>query len=284
MENRQKWQDSVSRGLIWSSNINEGSDGPECLHIEELGDIWEHCQNGEPSEKALGINYEAAASRRFQISGHHGLNTRILAYGKIYRDHQQYNEHTLNLSAGYQFANAKRTVTLAPLWKWSGSGQYAQHRAEWNENRSRWSWNTEAEWKKQVYFNNDMKHNNNHLLSVFNTLSYGLRDNIVIFGGLDWLQRFSKEKIESYRQPIIRLGAAKQFAGGFDASFYTLLRHRSYKQENEFLSKRRRDNETNLHLKPRRRPLENSRHQTRTHAQTPPRQQQYQMAEQFQAK
>lgn len=248
LENRQKWQGSVSTGLIWSSNINEGSDGSECLHIEELGDIWEHCQNGESSEEAFGINYETAASRRFQINGHHGLNTRILAYGKIYRNHQKYNEHTLNLSAGYQFANAKRTVTLAPLWEWGSSGQHAQHRAygaraEWNETRSRWSWNTEAEWKKQIYFNNDMKHNNHRLFSVFNTLSYGLRDDVVIFGGLDWQQRFSEEPTESYRQPAIRLGAAKQFADGFDASFYTLLRHRSYKQENEFLGKRRRDNE-----------------------------------------
>lgn len=245
---RKNWHGSVSLGGIWSSNSGEGSGQKECWDFYLGDEYWQECQEGAPKNAAFGLSYEAAASHRLQIRGHHGLASRVLAYGKIYRDNQADNEHTLNLSSGYQYADARRTLTLAPLWEWSAEGKHALYRAyglrtEWNEIRNRWSWNTEAEWKRAVYFSDGMQHNNHRLASLFNTLAYSPDSHTAFFGGLDWQQRHADEASESYRQPALRIGAAKQLGNGFDASFHALFRHRSFKQANESLGNRRRENE-----------------------------------------
>lgn len=248
LADRKNWHGSLSLGSMRNSNVGEGSGQSECWDFYLGDEYWQECQEGPPADPAFGINYEAAATHRLQISGHHGLASRILAYGKIYRDHQEANEHTLSLSSGYQFANARRSLTLAPLWEWSAEGKHAQYRAyglrtEWHETRSRWSWNTETEWKRAVYFSDDMQHNNHRLVSLFNTLAYSPDSHTAFFGGLDWQQRHSDEPSESYRQPTLRIGAAKQLGKGFDASLHALFRHRSFKQANESLGNRRRENE-----------------------------------------
>lgn len=247
IDKRQSWQGSLNVGGVWNSNVNEGAGGFYCeeeFEGECIGNYW---RSPEP-ESALGIKYEAAATKHWQVQGHHGIAARALAFGRVYRNHQEHNEHTLNLSAGYQFTNARRSFTLSPLWEWSAEGSHASHRAygaraEWNENKGNWSWNTETEWKKLKYFNEEDTHNDGTLLAVYNTLSYSPREDWALFGGLDWQQRKTEDGQGDYRQPALRVGAAKQFANGFDASAHAIFQHRSYKSEDGIFEKRRRDNE-----------------------------------------
>lgn len=247
IDRRRSWQGSVNVGGIWNSNVNQGSNGIHCTHEFEdkcIGNYW----TADKPETAAGLKYETAVSRHWQVKGHHGVNVRALAYGRVYRNHQKHNEHTANLSAGYQFTNARRTVTAAPLWEWSAEGKHASHRAyglrtEWDENLGNWSWNTEAEWKKLKYFDEESAHNNGTSLAVYNTVSYSPRADWAVFGGLDWLQRKTSDGQGDYRQPSLRLGIGKQFEQGFDASAHAVFQQRTYKSEDRILEKRRRDHE-----------------------------------------
>ena len=98
LNQRQSWQGSLSVGAVHNSNINEAS-GKVWCKTEIDGECWEEFSGDQPIS-ANGIKYEAAAVRRWQIKGHHGIAAGALGYGRFYRDHKDFNEHTLNLSAG----------------------------------------------------------------------------------------------------------------------------------------------------------------------------------------
>ena len=188
LNQRQSWQGSLSVGAVHNSNINEGS-GKVWCKTEIAGECWEEFSGDKPIS-ANGIKYEAAAVRRWQIKGHHGIAARVIGYGRFYRDHRDFNEHTLNLSAGYQFENHRHTFALAPLVEWNGSGSKTLNRAygvrsEWNLDRESWTWNTEAEWKHLSY-SDKTRLLDGSLISVYNTLSYFPRNDLMLYGGIDW--------------------------------------------------------------------------------------------------
>lgn len=246
IDQRQNLQGSFNIGGVWNSNVNEGAGGFKC-NTEFEGECIDYWSSPEP-QSASGLKYEAALSKHWQVQGHHGIAARALAFGRVYRNRQEHNEHTLNLSAGYQFTNARRSLTLSPLWEWSAEGSHASHRAhgaraEWNESKGKWAWNTETEWKKLKYFNEESAHNNGNSFAVYNTLTYMPQEDWALFGGLDWQKRTTEDGQGDYRQPALRIGAGKQFAGGFDASALAIFQHRSYKADDAIFEQRRRDNE-----------------------------------------
>ena len=250
LNQRQSWQGSLSVGAVHNSNINEAS-GKVWCKTEIDGECWEEFSGDQPVS-ANGIKYEAAAVRRWQIKGHHGIAARALGYGRFYHDHKDFNEHTLNLSAGYQFENHRHTFALAPLVEWNGSGGKTLNRAygvrsEWNLDRERWTWNTEAEWKHLSY-SDKTRLLDGSLFSVYNTLSYFPRNDLMLYGGIDWQQRKAKEPVDSYRLISARLGAAKMFEAGFDASASATFGIRSHREENAVLEQRRRDKEQTYRL------------------------------------
>jgi hypothetical protein len=86
------------------------------------------------------------------------------------------------------------------------------------------------------------------LLSVYNTLSYFPRSDLMLYGGIDWQQYKTKDPVDSYRQISARLGAAKMFEAGFDASASATFGIRSHREENAVLEQRRRDKEQTYRL------------------------------------
>lgn len=245
LKERESWRGSASIGTFWNDNINEGSNGYWCK-TEINGECFESF-SGDPSIEAGGLKYEASAVRRWQVKRHHGVFVRGLGYGRVYRDHSLYNEHTASISTGYQFENARHTLALAPLFEWSGKSNKTQNRAygvrgEWNMDQNNWSWNTEAEWK-HLYYANKESMLDGPLVAVYNTLSYIPRGDLMVYGGVDWQQRKAKSDTDAYRQTSARVGVSKLFSAGFDASLNATFSHRSHKAENAFLGKRRRENE-----------------------------------------
>ena len=71
LNQRQSWQGSLSVGAVHNSNINEAS-GKTWCKTEIDGECWEEFSGDQPIS-ANGIKYEAAAVRRWQIKGHHGI-------------------------------------------------------------------------------------------------------------------------------------------------------------------------------------------------------------------
>ncbi len=245
LNQRQSWKGSLSVGAVHNSNINEGS-GKVWCKTEIDGECWEEFSGDNPIS-ANGIKYEAAAVRRWQVKGRHGIAARALGYGRFYRDHRNFNEHTLNLSAGYQFENQRHAFALAPLVEWNGSGSKTLNRSygvrsEWNLDKGGWTWNTEAEWKRLSYADKTRLLDGS-LLSVYNTLSYFPRSDLMLYGGIDWQQRKTKDPVDSYRQISARLGAAKMFKAGLDASVSATFGIRSHREENAVLEQHRRDKE-----------------------------------------
>ena len=120
-------------------------------------------------------------------------------------------------------------------------------RSEWNLDKGGWTWNTEAEWEHLSYADKTRLLDGS-LLSVYNTLSYFPRNDLMLYGGIDWQQRKTKDPVDSYRQISARLGATKMFEAGFDASISATFGIRSHREENAVLEQRRCDKEQTYRL------------------------------------
>ncbi|MCL6137089.1 surface lipoprotein assembly modifier, partial [Neisseria meningitidis] len=84
----------------------------------------------------------------------------------------------------------RHTFALAPLVEWNGSGSKTLNRAygvrsEWNLDKGSWTWSTEAEWKHLSHADKTRLLDGS-LLSVYNTLSYFPRNDLMFYGGIDW--------------------------------------------------------------------------------------------------
>ncbi|MGN6970436.1 surface lipoprotein assembly modifier, partial [Neisseria sp. P0009.S008] len=77
----------------------------------------------------------------------------------------------------------------------------------------------------------------------YNTLSYFPRNDLMLYGGIYWHQCKDKEPVDSYLLISARLGAAKMFEAGFDASASATYGIRSHREENDVLEQPRRDKE-----------------------------------------
>lgn len=110
------------------------------------------------------------------------------------------------------------------------------------------------------------------------------RNDLMLYGSIDWQQRKTKDPVDSYRQISARLGAAKIFEAGFDASISATFGIRSHREENAVPRTTPPRQRANLPSQHRRGPLEIRRTQARPQLQTPPRPRQHRLAVQLQTK
>lgn len=248
LNKRNSWRGSAQIGAVWNSNLNHspGTGKEWCVSGEEGGECGSVLQ-ANPVESGTGARYEATAVRRWQISGHHGATVRGITYGTVYRNHKSHSTHTANISAGYQFENHRDSLTLAPVFEWNGSGGKTEQRSygvrgEWERSGNNWIWNTELEWTRLNHVER-YDHQDGHMLSANNTLTYIPRQDLILYAGLDFQRRTAGSDVFAYRQASARLGAVKIFPQGFSAGVNTIFRRRSHDGYETFFQNRRRDNE-----------------------------------------
>lgn len=222
LELRERWQGSISLGPIANNNINQSSQTNQCLFSYQQECLIER---STPAAIATsGLSYEGTLSKYWSLSGHHGLYGRGLIYGQHIPNHHLYNETTMQLGIGYQFANATQRFSFGPIWvghreanhqQFNGVGVAAQWRIQPHNNIA---WDMYAERKTIRYTHADYQQNNSTDNNIYVTFStawpQGWRSHI----GFDYLRRNTDQAVNSYQQKGVRLGVEKPFAQGFVAS------------------------------------------------------------------
>ena len=104
---------------IFSKKILKNFKFPISYSYEDLMAIpVEQLKRGTPDAiSAQGLDYEATLTKRWSLSGQHGIALRGLFYGQVYPEQTDYNELTFNLNAGYSYYNERNQVLIAPVFE-----------------------------------------------------------------------------------------------------------------------------------------------------------------------
>ena len=124
LKQRDEWHGSLAFGSRYASNVNNASDkydiityygiDPETKKVVPI----EQVKRGTPDAiSAQGLDYEATLTKRWSLSGQHGIALRGLFYGQVYPEQADYNELTFNLNAGYSYYNERNQVLIAPVFE-----------------------------------------------------------------------------------------------------------------------------------------------------------------------
>jgi outer membrane protein len=132
---RADWHGSAALGWGYNNNINQGNGDYACLQT------WEGlCLNARQMPEALGsngFNYELALQRRINLAGNHNLQIRPMLYGNDYAQSnpsstasiQDYSSHLAALQLGYQYLDARDSLTLLPYTEYLYRNRHRDYQA-----------------------------------------------------------------------------------------------------------------------------------------------------------
>ncbi|MFT4020385.1 MAG: porin family protein [Acinetobacter sp.] len=260
IQQRDNWQGSIAFGSRYATNINNSAeyynnviyyaaDTNGDYILDEDGNkipVIDITQKSPDPIDTVGIDYEATLTKRWSLSGRHGIALKGLAYGQIYNEAPDYNEITTNISAGYSFQTPRHQIYIAPVYE----NKYFAHDALYN------AWGAKAEWMHFIGKDKALKLETE--LKQFNYLNYTTQNGLeystiatfwkilpkqwTIFGGFDFTDHDTKEKyLGAYQQQGVRLGLSKQFKAGFNATLFTSIRWRQFDKFTPIFNARRHD-------------------------------------------
>lgn len=256
LNQRDSWQGLVGLGTRYATNINSSSEKNTSWTIY----IKDQAGNKIPVKKvtrttparidAVGLDYEAALTKRWSLQANHGVALKALGYGRIYERQNDYNESTLSLNAGYNYQDQYHQILIAPVYEHRRYGNTSLSNA-WGS-RIEWmhflsqdkAFKLEAEIKDIRYAQYSTQNGLEN--SVYSTFWKVFPHQWTLFGGLDVVDHNSKERIfTAYVQEGLRFGISKPFSSGFNTTLFTSYRWRQYDQYNAVLENKRQDFEQN---------------------------------------
>lgn len=253
LRNRRGWHGNFALGPTRNDNLNQSSQSRTCLLTAPDG-LCVIERSLPDAARASGVDFDASINRRVPLRGHHGLFLRSLLFGYAYHDNSRYNESTWINSAGYSYASARHSYTLAPTFEYGAYGNRALYgawgaRADWSWTISpKWLFKLEGDFKRMRYRRRDLAGFDGDISALYATVWRALPRQWMLFGGLDFSDRNSQRDTEAYLQRGLRLGVSKQFDAGFGVLAFASWRHRNHDTWNETLLARRSDDEQNYTL------------------------------------
>lgn len=256
LKQRDAWQGSVAVGARYGTNINSSSEENTTTtyyYIDIDGNKIPYYIWTRESPEAIdteAFEFEATLSKRWSMSGNHGIRFKGIAYGQNYQNNHEYNEATYNLNIGYSYQDQRNQLLLAPVFENKRYG---------NENYYN-AWGGRAEWMHFVGRDKafrieteikDIRHNDNVDYdgtenNVFMTFFKILPNKWMIFSGLDYIDHNTQEQyIGGYEQQGYRFGFSKEFKLGVNATLYSTFRWRQYDRTYAVFEIRRHDYEQN---------------------------------------
>ncbi|HHF1670456.1 TPA: porin family protein, partial [Haemophilus influenzae] len=211
---RQSWHGSFSLGGIYNSNLNQSGNETtkEIVDNPYLGKL-ELTRTRPKIQKGYGLSYEFGLSKYHALKEHNGFIFKGYFYGELYPKKSEFTEHNISLGLGYRFKDQSNQFDLYPVFEKT----YAYR--DWYSERkginliysktinSDFYFSLQTEYKWEKYQDKTLSHHNGKNLSLYPTVVYNLPNNWTLFGGIDYLRKYSTEsKIDQYNRKGIRFG------------------------------------------------------------------------------
>ncbi|WP_319939957.1 porin family protein [Xenorhabdus littoralis] len=244
---RNSWHSSFSFGYAYDDNINMSPNQKAiCLLTKEGKCIIE--RNAPKPIKESGSTYNATLSRRYSLIGHHGIFGRGLIYGKNYPHYHDGNENTFLLVSGYSYKSRDHNLSVGPLFEYKQRAGKAEYHAIGAKIEGQWAMTAQTFLNveltnKRLSYPQSYSFKDGELYSSYFSLSHIISNNIVLFGGGNWVYRDNQQPADRYQQWGVSAGIAGQFYPGIKGSLIATLRQQHFEAYSALLGAKRQDNE-----------------------------------------
>lgn len=253
---RAGWHGSVAFGWGYNNNINQANGYYSCLSSFAGFCLFER-QMPDPIHSEL-FSYELSLQRRFNLGGNHNLLLRPVSYGNYYSSDnpsrtasiQDYGNNLAQLQFGYQYLNAKNSISLLPYlehYYHNHSSEYLARGLQFEWRRSlgaRWELGNRLDAKHYGYTRRGERLGADYKMYQWDlSLSFMPQPNTSLYGGLALSRRKYEIKQASSRDWAARVGAYHAFAGsaGFYANVLGIYRETRSDAYDFFLGEQRHD-------------------------------------------
>lgn len=260
LRERDTWHGSLSLGLGYSSNINQGNGkvlvSETCIPV--FGCFMTRRRMDEPIKSSM-LTYDLTLNRRLQLDGHHNLLLRGISYGKL---PEQYKDETVNLArayydestsivyAGYNYMSALHDFSLTPLFEHHYGNRHSRYQAVGL--RLDWKYNLRAD--TQVGVNAQHKHfrfqgRERQYFDDYDERQFGLfasrvlDPKTVVYGGLNFTRKSFPQAVASSKEYMGNLGVYRMFDAGFTVNATALYRHIRNDEGSQLMGGRREDDQ-----------------------------------------
>ncbi|WP_341644784.1 porin family protein [Thauera sp. SDU_THAU2] len=234
LDARAGWHGNLAFGMGYNDNINQTNGSRDCL-----SEFWGICLFERKMPDPIGsamLNYELALERRFNLSGNHNLLLRPVSYGSHYRHDdpqalmgvKDYSSNTALLYLGYQYLDARNSVSMLPYVEHYYRDGYTNYLAP--SLQLEWRHALDNQWQIGGSLDTRRYHHKDRALRITSDYdqyqaslfaSYMPTPVTSIHGGIDATRKKYEVAQASSKEWTLRAGVYHQFAG--EAGMYVNL-------------------------------------------------------------
>lgn len=246
MKERQNWRFDVNVQYTQTDNVNNASSQRDII----LGGRRFVKNEDSLPQKAHGVRYGLNLSRELNLIDNHFLAFNAGLEGVYYWDNQDYSEKSLSASFGYRHRSVLQSWGVVPFFEqnWLGAPRYSKNygvsldfRRELTE---LWALSGSISHAQKRYTDDAVANRyNGYINGATISLSYQVKPNWVMFGGLEMSIDRAKDKSESSFRRGVNVGSVWQVKD-WGSRINVRYIKRDFRAENfYFPDKKRQDHE-----------------------------------------
>jgi hypothetical protein len=243
IQKKNDFQWSISLSYIDDDNINETSSDK----YMKLGN-WSF----ERSEESLpkhdrGVGYALWMQKNINLKDNHIFASSLSMYGKVYKEHDEFDDFVARASFGYRREDAKKSFALMPFFqkRLFGNNPYSK---SWGTRTSfSYLWSRKFQNSFAIELGKNSYDERTFLDGWYSFgsfgASYSFSPSFMLFGGVDQYDNHTKEQSESFSRSAIRIGLAKDMSLGFSTKFSASYANKVYDDAPNIYGIQRHDKE-----------------------------------------
>lgn len=256
LDMRAGWHGSTAFGLGYNDNINQGNGYYSCL--TELAGLCLFERNMPDPIDSEMATYEMSLQRRVNLAGNHNLQFRPVSYGSYYSQTnpsasasiKDYSTNLALLQAGYQYRNARSSISLTPYLEHyyrNGASEYLAHglELEWTHALNpQWQVGTSLDAKRHEYTSKGEALGTDYARYHWDVnAAYSPSPGASVYGGVTLSRRRYEADQASSKDWAVRGGVYHAFPGSTGLFVNALGIYRESRSEayDFFLGERRHD-------------------------------------------
>lgn len=225
LQKQQKWHINGGISYVQDNNLNNVSEGAT---LKTEHGAW----SAPKPESGKGVHYHASARRDWRIGLPVQLRTELDSDGRVYFDNHNFDEHSIKLTLGGVYQNARTQTALLPFFRhrWYGGSSYQREtglRAEWMQQTApRHRLLLAAESSLSRHPGRPWLKGSSHTVSA-NWLFVQNPRRYWLFGS-DYARRNARDNSHSYHRYGIRAGITQEWQRGLSTSLHVGAAQRRY--------------------------------------------------------
>lgn len=196
-----------------TDNVNNA---PTSQVIQWQGKTWVRDEDSRP-KSAKGVSYGVSASKTIAVADNHFITTDIQTEGVYYGNVKGFNEQNISAAMGYKYQDVKNSVSISPFFEkqWFDGDAYHDTTGfaikATRHLSSSWQINGYLRYANKDYEIQQLARSYDaEVYSLGMGLSHAVRRNLVLFGGISYIQDDTKAEEKSSKSYGANIGLMAQ--------------------------------------------------------------------------